>query len=101
MPAPLIIVEGLIALYSELGVRYDASFFMDGPPEDELAVRLDRDVNQRHHPRDEVIQVFGLRQTEYDRYCRPTGASADVRIWADRPDGRYRLRILPELTSRS
>jgi uridine kinase len=92
-PAQLVIVEGLIALYAELGARYDVAFFMDGPPEEELAVRLDRDVNERRHPRDEVTAVFGLRQEEYDRYCRPTAARADVRIWADRPEGCYRLRI--------
>ena len=92
---PLVVVEGLIALYPALDVTYDLSFFLDGPPGEELAVRLERDVKVRRHPRDEVVSVFGLRQQEYDRYLRPTAARATVRLWADRPQGAYRLRELP------
>jgi hypothetical protein len=40
---------------------------------------------------DEVEEYHLLRQTEYDRYLRPTAQRADVRLWADRPDGFYRL----------
>ncbi|MBI3726058.1 hypothetical protein HY251_19180 [bacterium] len=91
--SPLVIVEGLVALYPELGASYDLTVFLDGPPLDELAVRLDRDVNERAHPKGEVEEVFWLRQREYDRFLRPSGESADVKLWASRKDGRYRLEL--------
>ncbi|HZU96759.1 MAG TPA: hypothetical protein VFF73_08720 [Planctomycetota bacterium] len=94
-PEALVIVEGLVALYPEVETRYDLALYMDGPPADELAVRLERDVKERRHPLDEVSQVFWLRQTEYDRWLRPTARRADVRLFADRPDGTYRLAFLP------
>lgn len=90
-PSPLVIVEGLVALYAEIETRYDLAIFLDGPAEDELSVRLDRDVNERRHPKAEVSDVFWVRQSEYDRFLRPTARRADVRLWADRPEGRYRL----------
>lgn len=95
-PRPLVIVEGLVALYPEIETRYDFAIFLDGPAEDELSVRLDRDVNERAHPEAEVTEVFWLRQSEYDRFLRPTARRADVRLWADRPDGRYRLSFAKE-----
>jgi uridine kinase len=96
VPRPLVIVEGLVALYPQITALYDVAFFLDGPAEDELSVRLDRDVNERAHPLAEVTEVFWLRQTEYDRFLRPTAKRADVRLWADRRDGRYRLSLVKE-----
>jgi uridine kinase len=93
LPCPLVIVEGLVALYPEIATPYDLAFFLDGPAEDELSVRLDRDVNERQHPKDEVTEVFWLRQSEYDRYLRPTAKRADVCLWARREDERYRLSV--------
>jgi uridine kinase len=96
-PKPLVIVEGLIALYPEAnaaGARFDLSFFLDGPPEDELAVRRVRDVQERQHPAAEVEEVFWLRQREYDLYLRPTAARADLRLWAARSAGAYVLSIV-------
>ncbi len=95
-PRPLVIVEGLVALYPEIETRYDLALFLDGPADDELSVRLDRDVNERRHPKAEVTEVFWLRQSEYDRFLRPTAKRADVKLWADRPDGRYRLSVMKE-----
>jgi uridine kinase len=95
-PAPLTIVEGLVALYPEIETRYDLAIFIDGPAEDELAVRLDRDVNERRHPLPEVTEVFWLRQKEYDRFLRPTARRADMKLWADRLEGKYRLALLGE-----
>ena len=94
VPGPLVIVEGLVALYPDVATRYDLALFLDGPAEDELAVRLDRDVRERQHPEGEVREFHWLRQGDYDRFLRPTAKRADVRVWADRPDGRYRLRIV-------
>jgi uridine kinase len=93
-PAALVLIEGLVALYPEVATPYDFAIFLDGPPDDEFAVRLDRDVKERAHPRDEVEEYHGLRQTEYDRWLRPTAKRADVRLWADRPGGLYRLAVV-------
>lgn len=91
-PTALVIVEGLVALYPELdAVPYDLAVFLDGPPDDEMEVRLERDVKERAHPRDEVLEYHALRQVEYDRWLRPSARRADVRLWADRPQGQYRL----------
>jgi uridine kinase len=98
-PHPLVIVEGLVALYPHLETPYDLAVFLDGPAEDELSVRLDRDVNERQHPKDEVTEVFWLRQSEYDRFLRPTARRADVCLWARREDGRYRLSVQPQQES--
>jgi len=92
-PAPLVLVEGLVALYPEIETRYDLALFLDGPAADELSVRLDRDVNERAHPKAEVTEVFWLRQTEYDRFLRPTAKRADIALWATRKDGRYSLSL--------
>lgn len=96
-PKPLVIVEGLLALYPEVaaaGARFDFSIFMDGPPDEELAVRLVRDVQERQHPLAEVHEVFWLRQREYDLYLRPTAARADLKLWADRAGGSYGLALV-------
>ncbi|MEZ0227603.1 MAG: uridine kinase [Planctomycetota bacterium] len=95
-PRPLVIVEGLVALYPQIEARYDLAIFLDGPAEDELSVRLDRDVNERRHPKAEVNEVFWLRQSEYDRFLRPTAKRADVKLWAERAGGRYRLSFMKE-----
>ncbi|MBO8160485.1 MAG: uridine kinase [Thermosipho sp. (in: Bacteria)] len=79
---PVIIVEGIFALYYEdLRKFYDLSIFVDAENDVRFIRRLDRDIKERGRTIDGVIeQYLNLVKPMHDAYVEPTKKYADLII---------------------
>lgn len=84
-PAPLIIVEGLYALFWEtLRALFDATVFIETPPGLCLERRIARDVRERGRTEASVRAQFAATvQPMYERFCAPTGPLAGIILPGD------------------
>lgn len=81
-PSPVIIVEGILALWAaEVRELSDLKVFVDAPPEVRFARRLERDVRERGRTPEGVKQQWELTvEPMYQQLCAPTAAYADLVI---------------------
>jgi uridine kinase len=79
-PAPIVVVEGLLALSSpELAPLYTLRVYVDAPPDVCLKRRLGRDVAERGRTPDSVRRQFDEHvQPMAERWVLPARYSADV-----------------------
>jgi uridine kinase len=79
-PAPLIVVEGLFALWwTELRALLDHKVYLDAPPDLRLARRIQRDVIERGRTVDSILeQYLATVRPMHERYVEPTRAYADL-----------------------
>lgn len=81
-PKPVIIVEGIFALYyEELRKYYDLSIFVDAEGDVRFIRRLERDINERGRTLESVInQYLNMVKPMHDAYVEPTKKYADLII---------------------
>ena len=81
-PGPIIIIEGLHALYPEFNDYYDFKIFVDPSREVKWEWKYQRDIEARHHDSDELYQEMLRRETAYKRFIdfQKTNANAIVKI---------------------
>lgn len=79
-PAPLVIVEGLFALYwPELRALMHARVFVALDDDECLRRRIDRDVRERGRTRDEVaLRYEGKVRPMYQQHVEPTRRHANI-----------------------
>ncbi len=79
---PVIIVEGILALWSPpLRQAMDIKLFVDAPADIRLARRLRRDIRDRGRTVDSVLDQFEADvQPMHVAFCEPTRAHADLVI---------------------
>jgi len=84
-PAPLVVVEGLFALWwAPLRALLDVAVYVDAPADVRLARRLQRDVRERGRDVEAVLrQYLETVRPMHERYVEPTRAFADVVIVND------------------
>jgi uridine kinase len=80
VPAPVLVVEGLFALYwPEVRELLDLRIFVDAPSDVRLARRIDRDVRERGRTRASVMNQFRATvQPAHELYVEPTRQYADL-----------------------
>lgn len=80
VPAGLVVIEGLFALYwPALREHYFVKLFVDAPDGLCLARRLERDTRERGRTPDSVVAQFEATvKPGADRYIRPTRVFADL-----------------------
>lgn len=80
VPAGLVVVEGLFALYwPELREHFFVKLFVDAPDELCLARRLERDTRERGRTPESVLAQFEATvKPGADRFIRPTRVFADL-----------------------
>lgn len=81
-PRPLIIVEGILALWhASLREFMDIKVFIDAPADIRLARRLRRDVNERARTVESVLERHeSTVQPMHHKFCEPTKGYADLII---------------------
>jgi uridine kinase len=79
-PAPIVLVEGLFALWWEdLRALLDLKVFLDAPSDLRLTRRLKRDVTDRGRIAESVLQQYEATvRPMHDLYVEPTRAHADL-----------------------
>ena len=78
-PRELLAVSGLHALWSpSLNTRFDVRVFMDMDEGLRRFLKLRRDVNQRGHAPERVLESIERRAADGARYIAPQAAAADV-----------------------
>ncbi len=81
-PAPVLIVEGILALhYPELRRRFDLSVFVHTPTAVCLARRIDRDVRERGRTEQTVREQFAATTLPMaEQFVLPSAAHASVTV---------------------
>ncbi|WP_126992193.1 uridine kinase [Thermosipho globiformans] len=81
-PKPVIIIEGIFALYyEELRRFYDLSIFVDAESDVRFIRRLERDIKERGRTIDSVInQYLNMVKPMHDAYVEPSKKYADLII---------------------
>lgn len=81
-PGPIIIIEGLHALYPDFLEFYDFMIFVDPSREVKWDWKYKRDIEARHHDKDQLYQEMLKRETAYKRFIdfQKTNANAVVKI---------------------
>jgi len=79
-PAPIVLVEGLFALWwEELRAVFDLKVYVDAPPEVRVARRIKRDVESRGRSAESVRRQYEATvRPMHDLYVAPTRAYADL-----------------------
>ena len=77
-PAPVVIVEGLHALYPQFLPYYDYSLFVDSDREVKWRWKFERDVYHRGYDPDEVKRELARREIAYSRWIDFQKAHAEV-----------------------
>ena len=82
LPAPAILVEGILALhFSDLRELFDLSIFVQAPAEVCLARRIHRDVRERGRTEASVREQFRtLTQPMADQFVLPSAAHAMLQV---------------------
>jgi phosphoribulokinase len=79
-PAPVVIIEGLHALYAHNRELLDFGIYVDADAEIKWRWKLERDVLERGHEPNDVDQEIHLREEAYQRWIDPQKAHADLVI---------------------
>ncbi|MBA1148760.1 phosphoribulokinase [Ectothiorhodospiraceae bacterium WFHF3C12] len=81
-PAPVVIVEGLHALYPEFLDLYDFTLFVDSDQAVKWEWKMQRDIHDRGYRESEVRQEMSRRETAYKRWIdfQKTQAEAVIKI---------------------
>lgn len=97
-PAPVLVVEGLFALFEErLRELMDLRAWVDVTEEERLRRRIQRDVMERGRDRGEVERLHaGVVQPMHERFVEPTRAHADIVI----EGGGHNLEAIRRLADR-
>lgn len=88
-PAPIVVVEGLFALWwEELRSLFNLKVYLDAPRDLRVMRRLKRDVEFRGRSPESVIQQYEATVSlMHDRYVAPTRGHADLVLVNDRDVG--------------
>jgi uridine kinase len=80
VPGPLVLVEGLFALWWEdLREQLELPIYLDAPPDVRVQRRIRRDVESRGRKVDSVLEQYGMTVGPmHERYVEPTRLHADV-----------------------
>jgi len=113
-PRPVIIIEGLHALYPNFLPYYDFTLFVDTDREIKWRWKFERDVHQRGHDPDEVRREMQRREIAYLRWIDFQKTHADVIVKVHEselstlapegsdqslPDSCYHMEVLVSPTS--
>ncbi len=81
-PKPVIIVEGIMALYSkDLRELMDLKVFVDAGADERLLRVIKRDIAERGHPLEMLIDKYrNVLKPMHDEYIEPTKRYADIII---------------------
>lgn len=81
-PSPVVIVEGLHALYPEFLPFLDFTIYVDPSREVKWRWKYDRDINKRGHLDDELVREMLKRETAYKRWIdfQKTNANIIIKI---------------------
>lgn len=73
-PTPIVIVEGILALYPQnLRETYSLSLFVEAPAQTRLERRIKRDVRERGRTQESVLSQWqNTVQPMHDQFCEPT-----------------------------
>lgn len=95
-PAPLVVVEGLFALWWEpLRSLLDVKVFVDAPPDLRLIRRIRRDIAERGRAVDQVVhQYLATVRPMHERYVEPTRVHADLIVANDGPIADAAERVI-------
>jgi uridine kinase len=95
-PAPLILVEGLLALWwEELRAVLDLKVFVDAPPGVRLVRRIRRDVTERGRDVESVLtQYLSTVRPMHERYVESTRCHADLVVVNTGPVARSMARVV-------
>ena len=82
LPAPIIVVEGILALYdADLRAKFDLKVFVDADPDVRFIRRLQRDVRERGRSPESVIhQYLETVRPSHLQFTEPSKRYADVII---------------------
>ena len=89
-PHDVIIVEGIMALYDKkLRDLMDLKIFVDAEPDERLLRVIERDIEERAHPLDMLIDKYrNVLKPMHDEFIEPTKQYADIII----PQGGSNVR---------
>ena len=79
-PSPIVIIEGLHALYPEFLPFYDFTVYVDPSRDIKWEWKYKRDVKNRHHLEQELQREMFLRESAYKRYIDFQKTDADIVI---------------------
>lgn len=90
-PKPIIVVEGILALYSEaLRRRYDLRVFVDAEADERILRRIERDTHERGRSLSSVIEQYRMTvKPMHEAFVEPTKAHADIII----PEGMNKVAV--------
>lgn len=85
-PAPVVLVEGLFALWWEdLRRSFDLRIYLDAPDDLRIQRRIERDVASRGRSAESVLRQYECTvHPMHERYVAPTRLYADVVLASDR-----------------
>jgi len=85
-PAPIVLVEGLFALWwEELRGIFDLKIYLDAPPEVRIGRRIKRDIESRGRTAESVRRQYEASvRPMHELYVAPTRAYADLVLVNDR-----------------
>ncbi len=108
-PSPIILVEGLHALYPELMPLLDFSIYVDPDHDVKWQWKFDRDVKRRGHRAENLVEEMLQREAAYKRWLdfQKTGADVVIKIFNSRlkefsrheftgqlPEGYYKVELI-------
>lgn len=98
-PSPVIIIEGLHALYPEFMEFYDFTIYADPAREVKWQWKKKRDLNLRHHKNQELVEEMHLRESAYKRWIdfQKTSANVVIKIYPSTIAGFAKYELLHEL----
>lgn len=101
-PTPLLIVEGILALYwPELRALYDVAIYVDTPDAVCLQRRIARDTRERGRTRESVVAQYATTvQPMAAAYVWPTRQYADVVLAGDETMERLMSRVHAHISTR-
>ncbi len=86
-PAPFIIVEGLLGLYSPaLRESFDVKVYLDPPEELRYAWKVKRDTTKRGYTPEQVMESLRKREQDSAAFIRPQRNHADIVVRFHPPD---------------
>jgi len=90
-PCPIIVVEGILALYGEaLRRHYDLKVYVDAEADERILRRLERDTQERGRSFSSVIEQYrNTVKPMHEAFVKPTKAYADIII----PEGMNRVAV--------
>ena len=88
-PAPIVLVEGLFALWwEELRAVFDLKIYVDAPPDMRMRRRITRDIESRGRTAESVRRQYEATvRPMHELYVAPTRAHADLVLVNDRDVG--------------